>query len=84
MKVERIAEDRVFIYGNRAKISTVYIEMFGEYETMVIFEDGDEIEADTRSFSDRKSAEDYHDVLCFKYMNRLVDRQKSEKYRIAQ
>lgn len=70
MKVERIAEDRVFIYGNRAKISTVYIEMFGEYETMVIFEDGDEIEADTRSFGDRKSAEDYHDLLCFKHTRR--------------
>lgn len=83
MKVERIAEDRIFIYNSRAKISTVYIEVFGRYETMVVFEDGDEIETDTRNFNDRKSAENYHDLLCFKYMNRLVDRKKVEKYKIA-
>ena len=66
---ERIALHTMVIYNTKAMISTVKI--FGEYETMVMFEDGDEIESRTSAtFEEARKA---HNELVRKYNDKIYE-----------
>ena len=66
---ERIALHTMVIYNTKAMISTV--KVFGEYETMVMFEDGDEIESITSaSLGDARKA---HNELVNKYNDKIYE-----------
>ena len=65
----RIALHKMVYFNTRAMISTV--EAFGEYETMVMFEDGDEIEV-IRTHS-LEEARKNHNRLVHKYNDEIFE-----------
>ncbi len=67
--MERIALHTFYIYGEPAMISTV--NMFGTYETIVMMEDGDELEMyRTKDIEEAKAT---HKKLVNKYNDRLYE-----------
>ena len=69
MKKNRIALHTMVIYNTPAIISTV--ELFGEYETMVMFEDGDELECiRTKNLEDAKET---HNRLVREYNDKIYE-----------
>lgn len=67
--MERIALHTFNIYNSPAMISTV--KLFGEYETMVMLDNGDELESyRTKSLEEAKAT---HNRLVHAYNDRLYD-----------
>ena len=68
--MKKIRKHEMKIYNTKAMISTA--EIFGEYETMVMFEDGDELECYTSDTLEE--ALKIHDELVTKYNNDIYER----------
>ena len=67
--MERIALHTFYIYNEPAMINTV--NMFGTYETMVMMDDGDELESyRTKSLEEARAT---HNRLVHEYNDRLYD-----------